>query len=249
MRKFLLCFAIALIFSCVPSEPAKDDDWQKKLANYEGKCADIAFVDTNAKLNEAKELKQAGKSQDANKAMLEAKRFFDVNVAKYNDMKGSVDKAEAKMKDQKSRLSDLESNVKQSDKKKFANAKAHITAKHKEVSRKIEECDGEGAAAILEEIEKELRALEGLAVTHKNPDSGSYTVKKGDCLWRIAVRQYANPYFWPLIFWANKSSIKDPDLIYPNQKFKIDSNASDSQKKDASTHAKTRGPWSLYDGK
>ena len=44
-----------------------------------------------------------------------------------------------------------------------------------------------------------------------------------DCLWRIAHKVYNNPRLWPYIYIANRYQIKDPDLIYPGQKFVIPS--------------------------
>ncbi len=48
-----------------------------------------------------------------------------------------------------------------------------------------------------------------------------YNKKKRDCLWRIAGKVYKNAKLWPLIYMANKEQIKDPDLIFPGQKFVI----------------------------
>ncbi len=50
-----------------------------------------------------------------------------------------------------------------------------------------------------------------------------YTVIKGDCLWRIAKKKtiYDNPFAWPKIYKSNRDQIKNPDLIYPKQIFKI----------------------------
>ncbi len=48
-----------------------------------------------------------------------------------------------------------------------------------------------------------------------------YNKKKRDCLWRIAHKVYKNARLWPLIYMANKDQIKDPDLIFPGQKFVI----------------------------
>lgn len=48
-----------------------------------------------------------------------------------------------------------------------------------------------------------------------------YAVKKGDCLWTIAKRKLGRGIDYVLIFKANKAQIRDPDLIYPNQLFKI----------------------------
>lgn len=52
---------------------------------------------------------------------------------------------------------------------------------------------------------------------------GTHTVVEGECLWMIAGQEYGHPYYykWPLIYNANRDQIKDPDLIYPGQVFKI----------------------------
>lgn len=77
--------------------------------------------------------------------------------------------------------------------------------------------------------------------------AGQYDVNKGDSLWKISASTsvYGNPYQWPLIYKANQDKIKDADLIYPGQKFKIDQNASAADVDAAVHHAKTRGSWSL----
>jgi colicin import membrane protein len=45
-----------------------------------------------------------------------------------------------------------------------------------------------------------------------------YTVKRGDSLWRISARHYNNGRLYPKIYRANRSTIADPDLIYPCQR-------------------------------
>ncbi len=57
----------------------------------------------------------------------------------------------------------------------------------------------------------------------EEPTEIVYTVVKGDHLWGIAKKpqHYGNPFAWPIIYRANRDQIKNPDLIYPNQKFKI----------------------------
>ncbi len=57
----------------------------------------------------------------------------------------------------------------------------------------------------------------------EKPDVISYTVVRGDHLWGIAKKKehYGNPFAWPVIYKSNREQIKDPDLIYPNQVFKV----------------------------
>ena len=57
----------------------------------------------------------------------------------------------------------------------------------------------------------------------EKPEFISYTVVRGDCLWNIAKKKehYGNGFAWPIIYKANRDQIKNPDLIYPKQVFKI----------------------------
>jgi len=50
-----------------------------------------------------------------------------------------------------------------------------------------------------------------------------YEVQRGDYLWKIARKPdiYGNPYAWIRIYTANRDQIKNPDLIYPAQVFRI----------------------------
>ncbi|MCG8571537.1 MAG: hypothetical protein MJB14_15485, partial [Spirochaetes bacterium] len=47
--------------------------------------------------------------------------------------------------------------------------------------------------------------------------------ERRDCLWRISEYQYiyGNPFYWPLIWKANKKQVLNPDLVYPGQVFII----------------------------
>lgn len=49
----------------------------------------------------------------------------------------------------------------------------------------------------------------------------TYTVVKGDSLSKIAKHFYGNAGQWKKIYEANKDVIKNPDLIYPGQTFRI----------------------------
>ena len=49
----------------------------------------------------------------------------------------------------------------------------------------------------------------------------NHTVTRGNTLWGISGSSYKNSWLWPNIWRANKLLIKDPDLIYPGQIFRI----------------------------
>jgi nucleoid-associated protein YgaU len=71
--------------------------------------------------------------------------------------------------------------------------------------------------AVLEGKITQLRAKMPAAVYSE------YTVMRGDYLWKISGKQdiYGDPYQWMRIYSYNRDLIKDPDLIYPDQSFKI----------------------------
>lgn len=54
------------------------------------------------------------------------------------------------------------------------------------------------------------------------PAAKTYTVKTGDCLWKIAQKYYGNGSQYTKIYNANKGTIgSNPNLIYPGQVLKI----------------------------
>jgi len=64
--------------------------------------------------------------------------------------------------------------------------------------------------------------VEGGSSSTAPPAGGqTYTVVKGDSLSKIAKRYYGDAQQWRRIYEANKDEIKNPDLIYPGQTFRI----------------------------
>ena len=49
----------------------------------------------------------------------------------------------------------------------------------------------------------------------------TYTVRKGDSLWKIAKQFYGKGSAWPRIHEANKDVIHDPDMIQPGWTLRI----------------------------
>ncbi len=59
-------------------------------------------------------------------------------------------------------------------------------------------------------------------------ENGMTVIKKGDCLWNIALKEYGRGMDYVIIFEANKSQIKDPNKIYVGQVFSIIKKDSDT---------------------
>ncbi len=112
--------------------------------------------------------------------------------------------AQARINDLDSQIADLQRQIRDVD-GQISSERQAISSLNQQVSNTQNQ---------LMQAEAELQTL-------RFPDS--YEVVKGDCLWNIAKKDYIynDPFKWPTIYEANKDKIKDPDLIYPNQVFKI----------------------------
>jgi len=79
----------------------------------------------------------------------------------------------------------------------------------------------------LSEMRNTISGIEGkIAQLRANMPKGmydEYTVMRGDYLWRIARKAdiYGDPFAWVRVYSYNREQIKDADLIYPEQIFKI----------------------------
>jgi nucleoid-associated protein YgaU len=63
----------------------------------------------------------------------------------------------------------------------------------------------------------------GLKNSLPQPKNDMYTVLRGDYLWRISGKKeiFADPWKWMRIYSANRTDIKNPDLIYPDQRLRV----------------------------
>jgi prefoldin subunit 5 len=81
----------------------------------------------------------------------------------------------------------------------------------------------------LQSIQEKLNSLKGtiaqesINASHEKIYVVKTWAKERDCLWNIAKKPsiYHNAFLWPKIYEGNRDQIKDPNLIYPDEKLKI----------------------------
>jgi nucleoid-associated protein YgaU len=84
-----------------------------------------------------------------------------------------------------------------------------------------------GNIGLLSEMQDKIATIEGkIAQLRASMPKGvydEYTVIRGDYLWKISGKSdiYNDPYQWMRIYTYNKDQIKNPDVIEPDQIFKI----------------------------
>lgn len=174
---------------------------EAKLNDLKGRASD---ADTQKALAASEEAQQSLKTADDNltaaKEALKAAREADKNQA-YAEV--------ATQSDEASRLAKILSDSLPETEVLLAQAKDRAGIENKKPAK-----DGEEKVATDGEEENK----EGWK-TYKV----RYIPENRDCLWKIAgyKKIYNNARLWPKIYRANKGKIKNPDLIYPGQVFKI----------------------------
>ncbi len=53
------------------------------------------------------------------------------------------------------------------------------------------------------------------------PSVRAVTVQEGDTLWAISQQRYGTGFLFVRLFEANRTAIRNPDLIYPGQVFTV----------------------------
>jgi len=244
---------------------AAQESGAEKCATEEYARAKEALAAAEAKMAEAEAGGDKGELYEAAKADL-LKAIADFEKAKEVAAERSKinDKAQAELDAAKKNLN-VAANAEGS---MYSDSYKAAMAKLDEAQALIDKCEGEKAMAVIKQAEVDnaviqQEILEAKAAKRKmeaerkakmraqmmKSQTENYTVSKGDNLWNISKSKYMNPFMWPLIYWANKEEIKDPDLIFPGQIFKIRKYFEDADKAKADHFARNRGPWSLFDGK
>jgi len=82
---------------------------------------------------------------------------------------------------------------------------------------------GSSIGSVFEQLNDLTDRVERLRNAVPQPKHDMYSVISGDHLWRIAGKSniFNDPWKWMRIYSSNRSEIKDPDLIYPDQRLRI----------------------------
>lgn len=195
--KILSVFAIVAIFTALSfAQEMTKEQWQKEMNSLNAKKTaltnEIKALRTDVDNLKAMNLQNPEDCIDELYKMVGANRSDVDNFRRaVNDLNGKINRKEGPKADRQTDLNVLKVN-KISALPEFFN-KVHVDMQ-KALDNWIEEV-------------KEI----------------NYTVVRGDHLWGIAKKKehYANPFAWPVIYKANRDKIKNPDLIYPKQVFKI----------------------------
>ena len=82
-----------------------------------------------------------------------------------------------------------------------------------------------GSELRLDQLAADGKVIHRIAAPFEPPvasaEAGSYMVKRGNSLWWIARRTLGQGTRYTAIYAANRELIRDPDLIYPGQVFKV----------------------------
>jgi nucleoid-associated protein YgaU len=272
----LMAFLVLISFAGCAKPPTKEmadanQAFQDATDSGAAQYAQTEYANAQAVLNEASQLMEQGKYKQArekarealtlarqaqaaaitnqNTANRSAQETYNLALQAVNSANaaGAYTFAEEQMRDAQMTLEEA---------KRAYDAGEYSTAKQLAEAALAK---AQKAEALAKQVEAE-KATQVTQQAAGMVDSGGmkvtlteHVVIKGETLWWIAEYKqvYDDPFQWPLIYKANRSQIKDPDLIYPDQVFKIERapELTDDMIKEAIKFAKNRGEWSLYDGK
>lgn len=201
---FALVFFVAL--NVFAQEEMTEDEWQNEMNRLTEKKTALTKK-VNALQTEVNDLRQSlADMQTYEDCMQDLYTMVGANATdvaafrkQVNALNGRIDRKEEPKEDRQAELDALKDN-------KMSALPEFFDKVHNQMQRKLD-------AWVVQ------------------PKEVLYSVVKGDCLWNIAKKKehYDNAFAWPKIYNANRDQIKNPDLIYPKQIFKIP-NLTDEEK-------------------
>ncbi len=214
--KLVVSLSIVLILALSASSFAQNrmtyEDYQAQLYAFQSR-EKVALQTMDAENAKIESNKQQIADLDAQILVVwdEIFTLVNSNQQKYNDFMTNVDKID-------SRISALE------------RLSPQVLLDHApeldELEAEIAELGNDNLAKI-RKVQQRLDGLASRVERLKNalpkPKHDMYTVMRGDYLWRISAKNaiYNDPWKWMRIYSANRDQIKNPDLIYTDQRFII----------------------------
>lgn len=194
--KILIAFVTLFSILSLAQEKMTKEQWQSEMNNLKAKksalTTQVNTLKTDVDNLKAMNLQDPEDCIDELYKMVGANRSDVDNFRKaVNELNGKISRKEGPKADRQTDLNVLKAN-------KISALPEFFNKVHVDMQRSLDNW--------IEEV-KEI----------------NYTVVRGDHLWGIARKKehYGNPFAWPVIYKANRDKIKNPDLIYPKQVFKI----------------------------
>lgn len=216
----ILCFMLLFSVSSFAQEKQTMEQYNAQLAEFQKREADA-----KAELAKCEADIEATKQQIAQVDGETTKEWQEIYTLLNTD--------EAGAKEFRSALNNLESEV-----DGLANLSPEELFKRRaeidQLEKKLAEYKG-SKTSLLSEMQDKLATIEGkiaqLRASLPKADFDEYSVVKGDYLWKISGKKdiYDDPYQWMRIYTYNREQIKDPDLIYSDQIFKIQRSVGDGE--------------------
>ena len=229
MRNIIkIASVFALILALMVSlSYAQESCSEWKMDQYNAKMADLQKREADAKE------KIAVTNEKLEKVTAETAEVEKQIADEWQAIYASLGVSEEDVNSFRSSLNDFESKVDGL----AALSPEDLFQRRKEIDQLEEELQGlaQNKAALLSEMQDKIAMIEGkisqLRASLPKADFDEYTVVKGDYLWKIAGKDdiYDDPYQWIRIYTYNRDQIKDPDLIYSDQIFKIQRSAADNE--------------------
>lgn len=206
LKVFLAVLMLGTMVFAQQQEYTKDD-WQRDVTQNTQLKTDLTkqSADTKDEVKKLQDQYSAMQSEEASMNELyslvgASKADVDAYRAKVNDVAGKIQGKTPEKADRQKELDELKSS-------KISALPEFFDRVQKQLPRAME-------AWVMEEKKLE---------DEKASQNKEYSVVRGDCLWNIAKKKdiYGNPLAWPNIYKANRDQIKNPNLIFPKQSFKI----------------------------
>lgn len=224
--KIASVFALVLVLTMSFSLSAQDcREW--KMDEYNAKMADLQKREADAK---AEVEKLNGEIAALNQQCEETDKAI---AAEWQEIYTALGTNEAGVAEYGNSLDELENKVDAL----AALSPEELFQRRKEIDQLEEELKQLGAnnIGVLSKMQDKIAVIEGkiaqLRASLPKADYDEYTVVKGDYLWKISGKEdiYGDPYQWIRIYTYNRDQIKDPNLIYAEQLFKIQRSAADNE--------------------